>query len=521
MKRIVLSVLSLCLVTNLAMASEGEYLVRLRQAPNSAAEATQTVQSKLGIVGAKVEILNAAEGLVKVSLPKAKRAQQSLDALSASPEVVSVAKNHYYTPAIHYAFRDTVRNAMEAQGLDISTLLSSQNSSILTTPVAAPAIPAVQLPSGQVSPGADPRFADDWAMHAIHLDQVQNLKGDAGFTAAIIDTGVDYNHEDLIDAMWRDPANPHVVGMDFAHNTTTPFDVVHMDFDHCGTSIGCMTGSKQEEFLSNPGHGTHCGGHIAAVAGNSKGIRGVGAGVKLMALKMFYDFNDVDATGVSVAGQGDDGAAVKAIDYAIAHGARVISASWGGYEAKADAEASELKSAIVRAQQAGVIMVIAAGNGNSLGIGQDQDSITQPDYPAAFNLDNMIVVAATDSNDALAKFSNYGATSVHIGAPGVKILSTVVGNQYNDIVGTLQIGGPVLGPILGPILGVPAVTVDWDGTSMATPIVAGGVALVWSQHPSENYHQIRDRILRTARQVPSLAGKVSSGGILDVAAAVQ
>jgi subtilisin family serine protease len=114
-----------------------------------------------------------------------------------------------------------------------------------------------------------------------------------------------------------------------------------------------------------------------------------------------------------------------------------------------------------------------------------------------------------DSNDQLASFSNYGSSSVQIAAPGVKILSTTVGSHYSDVVTTYTNAQGQ------------SAEMDWDGTSMATPIVAGAVAAVWTAHPSEDYHQIRNRILSSARQVSGLSGKVSSGGILNVSGAIQ
>jgi subtilisin family serine protease len=233
------------------------------------------------------------------------------------------------------------------------------------------------------------------------------------------------------------------------------------------------------------------------VANNSIGIRGVGGNVQVMALKFFFDYTDGEN-----AGAGDDAAAIQAIDYAITHGVKVISASWGGRMSKADAESSELKNALIRAQNAGLLFVVAAGNDSI-----DNDSDAQADYPAAFHMDNMIVVAASDSKDALADFSNYGATTVDIASPGVKILSTTVGSTYQDVITTYTIHGKTQ-------------AIDWDGTSMATPIVAGAAALVWSKYPNETYQQIKQRILNSARPVAGLKGKIVTGGVLDVTAAL-
>src|SRR6185503_17174173 len=122
-----------------------------------------------------------------------------------------------------------------------------------------------------------------------------------------------YNHEDLKGALWRDPSNPQIVGRDFAHNTDLPYDVLHFDLDGCMKDPACTSGETMGQYLTNPGHGTHCAGHVGAVANNSIGIQGVGGKVQVMALKFFYDYTD----GAANAGGGDDAAAIQAIDYAI------------------------------------------------------------------------------------------------------------------------------------------------------------------------------------------------------------
>ena len=432
-----------------------------------------------------------APRIVKLSFKSSEEAEAARAELSRSDEVLNVTPNFLYRPAFHLRVRAVGENA------------SHLNEEFL--PEAKPAtsiagdIPDVQLPMPQ-GKGDDPLASQDWSLTSIAMPSVLTLKKEkfSPIIAAVIDTGVDYNHEDLVNAMDRPLSDPHLVGYDFAHDSPKPYDVAHFDIAGCMADQACKMGVNTELFLTNPGHGTHCAGHVGAMADNAVGIRGIGGPLtSIMALKFFYDFGEPNA------GNGDDAAAIKAIDYAIANGVKVISASWGGRESRADGEASELKNAMIRAQQAGLIVVVAAGNDSI-----DQDSADQPDYPAAYNLDNMIVVAATDNRDQIADFSNFGATSVQIGAPGVKILSTTAGNGYNDVVAQYTDSQGR------------AQEIDWDGTSMATPIVAGAVALVWSKYPTADYHTIRDRILNTARPAAGLSGKVSTGGILNVTAAL-
>lgn len=281
-------------------------------------------------------------------------------------------------------------------------------------------------------------------------------RGDKKFLIADIDTGVDYNHEDLAGNIWRNP-NPSekkdVVGYDFIHEDGLPFD--------------------------DQSHGTHTAGTIAAVGGNGIGISGIIPKVSLMSVK-FLDKQ----------GSGTTANAIRAIDYAVEHGAKILSNSWGG---PGDENNDAMKEAIVRAQAKGVLFIAAAGNGDAFGRGIDNDSSNQKDYPASFDVDNIISVAATDNNDQLTSFSNYGKTSVHLAAPGLKVYSTLPGNKYKAE----------------------------SGTSMSCPHVAGAAALVWSMHPNWNYKQVKKALLNSVDKLPSLDGKVISGGRLNVEKALR
>ena len=118
--------------------------------------------------------------------------------------------------------------------------------------------------------------------------------------------------------------------------------------------------------------------------------------------------------------------------------------------------------------------------------------------------DNLITVAAIDSRDRLAGFSNYGRTKVHIGAPGVAVFSTTPANGYSDTV-----------------IDKFGIKATWDGTSMATPHVAGAAALYWSAHPSASVKEVRHALLQSAKKITSLSGKISSEGKLDVKALLR
>lgn len=216
------------------------------------------------------------------------------------------------------------------------------------------------------------------------------------------------------------------------------------------------------------GHGTHVSGTIAATANDGNPMVGVAPGAHIMALKF------LDSTG-----SGNVGDAISAIDYAIKNGASVINASWGGPDYSA-----ALQDAIKRAGDAGVVFVAAAGNDSA-------NNDTTPTYPAAYNLPNELSVAATDAQGQLASFSNYGTGTVDVAAPGVDIYSTV-GDHYES----------------------------WSGTSMATPFVSGVAALLKSAEPGAGAAQIADAIRAGAHPLPSLTGKVKTGGEVDAVGAL-
>jgi subtilisin family serine protease len=277
---------------------------------------------------------------------------------------------------------------------------------------------------------------------------------------AVVDTGVAFKHPDLITNAWVNQGDP-LNGKDDDGDSFTD-DLNGADF--------LNEDSIPED---DGGHGTHVAGIIGAQGNNALGVTGVNWESQVMGLK-FLDGN----------GEGNTADAANAIDYAIDHGARVVNASWGG-----PAFSMALYSAIRRAQENGVLFVAAAGNE-----GVNADS--KPDYPAAFDLPNIISVAATDRSDRLVDFSNYGAKSVDLAAPGDDIYSTV------------------------PTLSDPSGYAAFSGTSMAAPFVAGAAALYLSKYPQATADQVRAALLGTVDKLPSLAGKTVTGGRLNLAKAL-
>ena len=276
----------------------------------------------------------------------------------------------------------------------------------------------------------------------------------------MVDTGVAYKHPDLAGNAWKNPGDP-VNGLDDDGDGFSD-DVFGADF--------FANDSNPDD---DGGHGTHVAGIIGAQGNKAIGVTGVNWDVNVMSLK-FLDEN----------GEGNTADAANAIDYAVAHGARVVNASWGG-----PSFSQALYGAIRRAGERGTLVVGAAGNE-----GVNADS--RPDYPAAFDLPNIVSVAATDRTDRLLDFSNYGAKSVDLGAPGDDITSTV------------------------PTLSDPSGYASFSGTSMAAPFVSGAAALYLSKFPQASVDQIKAALLQSVDRLPTLAGKTVSGGRLNVARAL-
>jgi subtilisin family serine protease len=293
---------------------------------------------------------------------------------------------------------------------------------------------------------------------------------------ATIDTGIDYSHPDLAANIWH---NPGESGLDGLGN-----DKSSNNIDDDGN--GYIDDLYGWNFVSNnrlpadddvDGHGTHVAGIIGAVGDNGLGVAGVNWSVQLMALKF-----------LNSKGEGTIFNAVKAYKYAVNNGARIINASY----THINFDSSE-KVAIDVARTAGVLVVAAAGNSGS-------NNDLSPFYPASHSLDNILSVAATDPRDNRATFSNIGAFSVDLGAPGVNIYSTIR-------------------------LALTGLDGQWgynymSGTSMAAPFVTGAAALLWSQHPELSYAEIRDALLLTVDIIPALQGRVVSNGRLNIGRAM-
>jgi subtilisin family serine protease len=290
----------------------------------------------------------------------------------------------------------------------------------------------------------DPKYLNHtlWGLDKIEAPAGwDTLTSASNVLVAVLDTGVRYTHEDLKSNIWVNPNDG-------------------------GHGWNALTGTNNPNDDSGNGHGTMVAGVLGAAGNNGKGVVGVAWQVQIMACKCFNS-----------QGKGTVSDCVTCIDYARTNGARIINASWDFTNSLA------LSNAVQSLRDAGIIVVAACGN-------EATNTDVSPTCPASYPMDNVVSVAATASDDSLASFSNYGATTVHLAAPGVNICSTFVATDsfyYTD-----------------------------SGTSFAAPYVAGAFALMLAEYPAERYQQIINRVLSAADRLPSLTGKCVTGGRLNL-----
>ena len=325
----------------------------------------------------------------------------------------------------------------------------------------------------------DPQFGALWGLNNIgqtggvadaDIDAPEawdTTTGSNQIIVAEIDTGIDRTHPDLAPNIWVNPGEIPGNGIDDDGNGFVD-DVYGYDFYN-----------RDADPMDDHGHGTHVAGTIGAVGDNGIGVAGVNWNVRLMSVKF-----------IGADGYGFTSDAIDAVVYATDMGARVMNNSWGGGE-----YSQALADAISAANAAGVLFVAAAGNNAS-------NNDAAPFYPAGYALPNVVSVAATDASDNLASFSNYGPASVHLGAPGVSIFSTV----------------PAAG---NPCCSDPSGYKYLSGTSMAAPHVSGAAALLLAQDPTRGPAVLKGLLSSTADPVAALSDRVASGGRLNAVNALH
>lgn len=316
----------------------------------------------------------------------------------------------------------------------------------------------------------DPRFEDLWGLNNegqtggtadadIDAPEAWSIStGSRDVVVGVIDTGVDYSHPDLAANAWVNSGEIAGDGIDNDGNGYT--DDVH--------GINAITDAGDP--MDDEGHGTHVSGTIGASGNNGVGIVGVNHDVSIAGCKF-----------LAADGTGSTSGAIKCIDYMVGLknsgvNLRVLNNSWGG-----GGYSQALADAITASEEADILFVAAAGN-------DAVDNDVNPHYPSNYENDNVLSIASTDSRDNMSGFSQWGLTSVDMGAPGSAILSTIPGGGY----------------------------ASYSGTSMATPHVAGAAALVLSVNPDLTTLELKELLMSSGDANAALNGKTVAGTRLNV-----
>jgi subtilisin family serine protease len=305
----------------------------------------------------------------------------------------------------------------------------------------------------------DPYLEDLYGLSRLDAYRAWDVTtGSSNVIVAVVDTGVYYNHSDLIGNIAINTRDIPNNGIDDDANGYTD--------DYFGYDFYDLDGDPVDE----NGHGTHCAGIAGGSGDNGTGVVGINWEVGILPVRV-----------LGANGTGMDADVASGIQYAVDRGASIVSLSLGG-----EFSSTVLENAIQYARDRGVLVVAAAGNEN-------ENNDVFPTYPASAPFDNIVAVAATDSSDNRASYSNYGPYSVHVAAPGSGILSTYLANQF----GTKS------------------------GTSMATPYVAGVAALMKAANPALSYAQLRSGLIASSDPLAALTGKVVANGRVNAYRAVM
>jgi len=385
-----------------------------------------------------------------------------------------------FNPGMNAAQRNNILSGRRAArirrfaSLDIEHIRVPQGLSVQAAIDALRSIPGVMLVQPNYKrhaiqsvapPPNDPSWLDGslWGLLKIQAQEAWTnfTPGDGSVVVAGIDTGIDYTHPDLAANMWHNPGEIPDNGVDDDGN------------GYVDDVYGIDTVNHTSDPFDDQGHGTHTAGTIAAVGNNGQGVTGVSWNTKLLACKF------LDASG-----SGDDAGAIECFNYVVALknrgvNIRVTSNSWG-QQRGSDPPSTLLQAAIDAAGNAGIISIFGAGND-----GTNND--TSPFDPASYPIDSIVSVASSGPTDRRSFFSNYGATSVDLAAPGEGILSTYPFGGYETL----------------------------DGTSMATPHVAGVAALLATMNPDLSVGDIKALLLDNVDQSSRWTGRVLSGGRLN------
>lgn len=403
----------------------GELVVKLKGVSSASriqAAVIQRLQDRLGTRAvADMESFETDSSLHKIVLSDAKNTRQALLALSQDAQVEIAEPNFIYRSFGQADFA-------APNDPELGRLWGMNNTGQADS-------------SGQVGKaGSDIGVFPLWQ---------RGIVGSRSVVVAVIDTGVDLTHPDLKENIYINPKEIPGNGKDDDGNGFVD-DLSGWNFV-----------SKSNNPNDDQDHGSHVSGTIGARGNNGVGIVGVNWNVSILPIK-FLD----------AGGSGSLQNAVESINYARKMKVNIMSNSWGG-----GGFSQTMLKAIQDAREEGILFVAAAGN-------ESNNNDSTPTYPATYNVDNVLSVAATDNRDQLASFSSYGSKTVHVAAPGVRVYSTTKNGGYNT----------------------------FSGTSMATPHVSGVAALLLAAQPQMTYAQIKDRLIKTSQPVTSLRKRVAAKG---------
>lgn len=326
----------------------------------------------------------------------------------------------------------------------------------------------------------DPKVSQIWAFNdksrngvsveTAYMNPIQRNKSEV--IVAVVDTGVDYNHEDLRDVMWVNPNEIPANGIDDDNNGY--IDDVH----GINTLVRDAQGNATGNPMASHAHGTHVAGTIGATQNNRTGIAGIASNVKIMAIRTVPD--NADETDVDI---------VESFLYAAKHGARIINCSFGKSHNEGGMVVNETINHI--AESFGTLVIAAAGNDSSFFGKWDID--VRPKYPASFDAQGLMVIAATTEQGSLAYFSNVGKVSVDLAAPGMGVFSTIPDNGYANM----------------------------SGTSMAAPTTAGVAAEVLSHFPQLTGVELKRVLMESVTPVRDFTRYMATGGRADLKSALD
>ena len=422
---------------------EGEILVKMK-----AGISTQTIDAFATQLGAQTVKTYAQVGVQKIKLAESMSVKDGVDKFKSSSNVAYAEPNYIYHASV------------TPNDPDFSKLWGLNN-------------------TGQTG------GVNDADIDATEAWEIQT--GSEQVVIGVIDTGVDFRHEDLAANIWTNP------GEDAWSDPMNPSSGNGVDDD----GNGKVDDWKGWNFINNSNnsrddhdHGTHVSGTIGGVGNGGKGVAGVNWTVKIVPLKF-----------LNAQGSGSSSDAIEAIIYATEIGVDILNNSWGG-----GGFSRALEDAIEEANDAGILFVAAAGN-------EGVDNDRTPSYPANYDVPNVLSVAASDHSDNRALWgsgggggcglscggalsppgSNYGKTTVDLAAPGKNIYSTVVGGGYDT----------------------------FSGTSMATPHVAGAAGLLKAHNNSLTHLQLKDKLMNTVDVLPAFEDVVVTKGRLNILKALS